>query len=78
MDDSLSQLDPTLDPQFQLILKKMNKKDGTTKLKALQEFRQLLETSDAEAVGLVTGLWCRVYVSLLTGKKFITNIVIIC
>lgn len=68
-DEPLPQLDPALDPQFQLVLKKMSKKDGTTKLKALQEFRQLLETSDAEAVGLVTGLWCRVYVGLLAGGE---------
>lgn len=60
-------LDPALDPQFQLVLKKMNKKDGTTKLKALQEFRQLVEASGPEAVSLVTGLWCRVYVGVIGG-----------
>ncbi|KAK9879336.1 hypothetical protein WA026_004187 [Henosepilachna vigintioctopunctata] len=50
-----------IDINFQLVFKKMNKKDSTTKLKALQEFADLIQKSDAEAVKAVLPFWPRLY-----------------
>lgn len=35
-------VDPNMDVKFQLVLKKMNKKDGTTKLKVCHKIKKLL------------------------------------
>ncbi|XP_046596991.1 E3 ubiquitin-protein ligase listerin isoform X1 [Neodiprion lecontei] len=50
-----------LDSHFQLLLKKMNKKDGTTKLKALQEFTELCNNSTAKTILAVLPFWPRIY-----------------
>ncbi|KAI4457621.1 zinc finger protein [Holotrichia oblita] len=42
--------DSMIDSNFQLVLKKMSKKDSTTKLKALQEFTDLVKSSDQETI----------------------------
>ncbi|XP_048513180.1 E3 ubiquitin-protein ligase listerin isoform X2 [Athalia rosae] len=50
-----------LDSNFQLLLKKMNKKDATTKLKALQEFTVLCNNSTPLTVRSVLPFWPRIY-----------------
>ncbi|XP_034232705.1 E3 ubiquitin-protein ligase listerin [Thrips palmi] len=57
--------DSHLDPNFQVVLKKMNKKDGVTKLKALQEFSQLCSSSEPDQVVAILPFWPRLY-SLLS------------
>uniref|UniRef100_A0A1Y1KK52 E3 ubiquitin-protein ligase listerin n=1 Tax=Photinus pyralis TaxID=7054 RepID=A0A1Y1KK52_PHOPY len=59
-------MDASIDPNFQLVLKKMSKKDATTKSKALQEFTELIKTSDIEAVIAVLPFWPRLYCVLAT------------
>lgn len=58
------EFDPNLNPDFHLVLKKMGKKDSTTKLKALQEFSELIKNSESEAVKTVLPLWPRLYCHL--------------
>ncbi|KAJ9575352.1 hypothetical protein L9F63_025698, partial [Diploptera punctata] len=58
------EFDPNLNPNFHLVLKKMGKKDSTTKLKALQEFSELIRNSEPEAVKTVLPLWPRLYCHL--------------
>lgn len=63
---SIDDMDSTIDTNFQLVFRKMMKKDPITKVKALQEFSGLL--SDAE-VGTVKGIlpfWPRLYNNLST------------
>jgi hypothetical protein len=45
--ESMNYEDSTLDKKYQLILKKMTKKDPKTNVKALQEFVQLVAQADA-------------------------------
>ncbi|KAK4881955.1 hypothetical protein RN001_005274 [Aquatica leii] len=59
-------IDSSMDSNFQLVLKKMNKKDSTTKLKALQEYTELIKTADVEAVKAVLPFWPRLYCALAT------------
>ncbi|GLH11764.1 RING finger protein 160 [Gryllus bimaculatus] len=59
------EIDATIDPNFQLVLKKMNKKDPTTRVKALQEFIKLVESSDAEVLKAVLPFWPRLYCLLV-------------
>ncbi|KAK3915910.1 E3 ubiquitin-protein ligase listerin [Frankliniella fusca] len=48
--------DSHLDPNFQVVLKKMNKKDG-----ALQEFSQLCNSSEPDQVLAILPFWPRLY-----------------
>lgn len=59
-------IDPNLDDTFQIVLKKMLKKDPTTKKKALQEFTELIGKSDLEVVKSVLPFWPRLYSNLST------------
>ncbi|KAG8228078.1 hypothetical protein J437_LFUL000078 [Ladona fulva] len=66
---SLSQSEDTESPnnaEFVLLMKKMYKKDSTTKLKALQEFVDLCKRSDSSDVKSVLPQWPHIY-SLLAG-----------
>ncbi|XP_063237912.1 E3 ubiquitin-protein ligase listerin [Bacillus rossius redtenbacheri] len=54
-------LDPNISADFQIVLKKMNKKDATTKLKALQEFAELVGGSEEREVSSVLPFWPRLY-----------------
>ncbi|XP_015122919.1 uncharacterized protein LOC107045242 [Diachasma alloeum] len=54
----------TIDPNFQMVFKKMNKKDPTTKFKALQEFADLCRDSPLPAVEGVLPFWPRLYCAL--------------
>lgn len=44
------EIDSTVDYNYQLVFRKMTKKDPTTKVKALQEFTELIGQSDVDAV----------------------------
>ncbi|KAF7402902.1 hypothetical protein HZH66_005169 [Vespula vulgaris] len=46
---------------FQIVLKKMNKKDATTKYKALQEFATMCQTAELSAVEGMLPFWPRLY-----------------
>lgn len=59
VDEQMS--DSHLDPNFQVVLKKMNKKDGITKLKALQEFSQLCGSAEPDQVVAILPFWPRLY-----------------
>ncbi|GJQ69098.1 hypothetical protein Trydic_g6262 [Trypoxylus dichotomus] len=59
-------MDSMIDSSFQLVLKKMNKKDSTTKLKALQEFTELVKSTDQETIKSILVYWCRLYTVLST------------
>ncbi|EFN85458.1 E3 ubiquitin-protein ligase listerin [Harpegnathos saltator] len=54
----------SVDPSFQVILKKMNKKYATTKIKALQEFATLCENAELSAVEGMLSFWPRLYCAL--------------
>ncbi|XP_058458780.1 E3 ubiquitin-protein ligase listerin [Malaya genurostris] len=59
-------IDPNLDDTYQIVLKKMLKKDPVTKTKALQEFTELIGKSDLEVVKAVLPFWPRLYSNLST------------
>ncbi|XP_063360620.1 E3 ubiquitin-protein ligase listerin [Cydia amplana] len=59
-------LDPTLNPDFMLCLKKLNKKDPITKTKALQELCDLIRKGDVEDVIAALGSWAHYYKQLTT------------
>lgn len=63
---STDDFDYNIDSNFQLVLKKMNKKDSTTKLKALQEFTELCKSSEIDAVKTILPFWPRLYCLLST------------
>ncbi|XP_076655771.1 E3 ubiquitin-protein ligase listerin [Halictus rubicundus] len=51
----------SVDSNFQIVLKKMNKKDATTKCKALLEFAVLCKDSELSAVEGMLPFWPRLY-----------------
>ncbi|XP_012139948.1 E3 ubiquitin-protein ligase listerin [Megachile rotundata] len=53
-----------VDTNFQIVLKKMNKKDATTKCKALQEFATMCKESELSAVEGMLPFWPRLYCAL--------------
>ncbi|KAJ8918958.1 hypothetical protein NQ315_016860 [Exocentrus adspersus] len=55
-----------IDPNIQLVLKKITKKDCTTKLKGLQEFADLIKNAEPDAVKAVLPVWPRFYHVLST------------
>lgn len=54
----------SVDSSFQVVLKKMSKKDATTKYKALQEFAALCQDAELEAVEGMLSFWPRLYCAL--------------
>lgn len=50
-----------IDPKYYLVLKKMNKKDSTTKCKALQEFMELCRDSEQSSFEGFLPFWSRLY-----------------
>ncbi|KAL6254811.1 hypothetical protein P5V15_014145 [Pogonomyrmex californicus] len=54
----------SVDSNFQVILKKMSKKDATTKYKALQEFATLCQDSELSAIEGMLSFWPRFYCAL--------------
>ncbi|XP_058790902.1 E3 ubiquitin-protein ligase listerin [Phymastichus coffea] len=55
-----------IDPTFQVVFKKMNKKDATTKYKALVEFSELCTNSELATVEAVLPCWPHLYSLLST------------
>lgn len=55
-----------LDTNFQLVLRKMTKKDPITKVKALQEFGELCTAADVDTVVAILPFWPRLYAQLST------------
>lgn len=47
---SPEEIDSNVDYNYQLVFRKMTKKDSTTKVKALQEFAELVSQSEVDAV----------------------------
>ncbi|KAG5874665.1 hypothetical protein JTB14_012946 [Gonioctena quinquepunctata] len=60
------EFDASLDPNIQVVLKKITKKDNTTKIKGLQELADLIKNSEQEAVKSVLLVWPRFYNTLAT------------
>ncbi|XP_011861623.1 PREDICTED: E3 ubiquitin-protein ligase listerin-like [Vollenhovia emeryi] len=54
----------SVDSSFQAVLKKMSKKDATTKFKALQEFTTLCQDAELPAVEGMLPFWPRFYCAL--------------
>ncbi|XP_043272085.1 E3 ubiquitin-protein ligase listerin [Venturia canescens] len=58
-----------IETNFQLVLKKMNKKDATTKFKALQEFAELCRDAALPSVEAVLPFWPRLYALLCIDEQ---------
>lgn len=54
----------SVDSNFQVLLKKMNKKDATTKYKALQEFATLCQEAELSTIEIMLSFWPRLYCAL--------------
>lgn len=54
----------SIDPEFQLVFRKMSKKDPTTKTKALQELIELVNKSEADVVCTILPFWPKFYCAL--------------
>ncbi|KAG8287470.1 hypothetical protein J6590_036335 [Homalodisca vitripennis] len=63
------ELDFNIKEDFRLVWKKMNKKDKTTKLKALEEFKKLCQDTDVEALKPVLPYWPRLFCVLSTDEE---------
>lgn len=61
--------DATISTAYQLTLKKMSKKDPMTKKKALQEFIDLINSSDMEEIKNILPLWPKFYQNLATDPE---------
>lgn len=66
VDSLLDEIDANVDTKYQLVLRKMTKKDPVTKVKALQEFTELCTDSDVEGVVAILPFWPRLYANLAT------------
>ncbi|XP_031815109.1 E3 ubiquitin-protein ligase listerin isoform X1 [Sarcophilus harrisii] len=55
------EIDSLVDSDFRMVLRKLSKKDVTTKLKAMQEFGTMCDIRDAEIVKGVLPYWPRIY-----------------
>ncbi|CAH1407748.1 unnamed protein product [Nezara viridula] len=58
---SIEMFCPNVDPNFQVVFKKINKKDATTRFKALQELKDLCKASTPEVIKEVLPVWARIY-----------------
>lgn len=65
-ESTIDDMDSTLDTNFQLVFRKMTKKDSTTKVKALQEFSELVLKTDASTIKSILPFWPRLYNNLST------------
>lgn len=55
-----------IDSTYQIVLRKMTKKDPITKVKALLEFAEMVNASELDTVVSVLPFWPRLYVMLST------------
>lgn len=60
------EIDSSIDSNYQIVLRKMSKKDPITKVKALLEFAELVSTSEMETVSSILPFWPRLYLLLST------------
>ncbi|KAG5681762.1 hypothetical protein PVAND_011171 [Polypedilum vanderplanki] len=65
-DSNLPEFDAGVSENFQIVLRKMSKKDPTTKIKALKEFIDLVNESEEQVVLTCLQMYSRLYVSLST------------
>lgn len=54
-------IDSLVDADFRLVLRKLSKRDGVTRLKAVQDFGSMCQERDAEEVKGVLPYWPRIY-----------------
>ncbi|XP_046570913.1 LOW QUALITY PROTEIN: E3 ubiquitin-protein ligase listerin-like [Haliotis rubra] len=59
--ESFDDVDSSLDSDFRMVLRKLSKRDSTTKIKALQEFAGLCEEKGEECLKGVLPFWPRIY-----------------
>lgn len=59
-------MDASVDTNYQLVFRKMTKKDPTTKVKALQEFAELLSRTEVADIKAILPFWPRLYNNLST------------
>lgn len=65
-DNFPEEIDANIDSTYQLVLRKMTKKDPTTKVKALQEFADMVASSEMDMVTAILPFWPRLYSNLST------------
>lgn len=63
---NIDDMDATLDTNYQLVFRKMTKKDPTTKVKALQEFSEIVLKTEANTIKSILPFWPRLYNNLST------------
>lgn len=63
---SIEDMDPTLDTTYQMVFRKMTKKDPITKVKAIEEFNELLSKTKLNTIKSILPFWPRLYNNLST------------
>lgn len=63
---SIEDMDPTLDTSYQMVFRKMTKKDPITKVKAIEEFNELLSKTKLNTIKSILPFWPRLYNNLST------------
>lgn len=61
MEDSF---DTNVDSDFRMVLKKLSKKDTLTKLKSLEELKNLIETKSQDDCVAIVSYWSKSYTKL--------------
>lgn len=56
--------DSNISNEFQIALKKLSKKDPVTKIKALKDFKLLIDDADAATLKLILSIWPKYYQNL--------------
>lgn len=64
--NGIDDMDSSLDTNYQLVFRKMTKKDPITKVKALQEFSELTLKTDPATIKTILPFWPRLYNNLST------------
>ena len=62
----LLSIENSVDPDFRMVLRKMSKRDSTTKIKALQELSTLCKEKDLDSVKTILPFWPRIFAKLAT------------
>lgn len=61
---SIEDIDSNIDSNHQIVLRKMTKKDSKTKIKALQEFIDIINESDVSKIKEILPFWPKLYTNL--------------
>lgn len=64
--NGIEDMDSSLDTNYQLVFRKMTKKDPVTKVKALQEFSELILKTEPNIIKTILPFWPRLYNNLST------------